>query len=114
MEKNALNVMNESIKHDAPIKRVDERFVSLNDVPVRDVRLTREEWTQIRTTVLNCRAALSQSEPVRYVPMTDDAWEKLYAEYEAICFDKSPSPRYIEAEVIRRAIAQGAKLEVQE
>lgn len=47
------------------IKRIDERFVSLNEVPVRDVRLTREEWTQIRTTVLNCRTARVPNYPLK-------------------------------------------------
>lgn len=73
------------------IKRIDERIAYWSEgLPSTGptVELLKD-----------CRAALTK----KYVPMTDDEWEKLYAEYEAICFDKSPSPRYIEAEVIRRA-----------
>ena len=52
------------------LKRIDERFTSLNDVPVRDVRLTRDEWAQIRKYLPDCRAEIERK--ATYVPMTDD------------------------------------------
>ena len=81
------------------IKRIDERFVSLNEVPVRDVRLTREEWAQIRTTVLNCRTALSR----KYVPMTDSSFNELKQKWidGAVTFNEMLLS--VETEVIRRA-----------
>jgi hypothetical protein len=27
---------------------IESRFTSLNDVPVRDIRLTREEWLELK------------------------------------------------------------------
>lgn len=69
----------------------------------------------------DCRAALSQSEPVRYVPMTDDEWDEISKKWQSDsveCMKNGQSIQpfhlYIEAAVIRRAIAQGGKLEVQE
>lgn len=85
--------------NDELIKRIDERFTSLNDVPVRDVRLTREEWALIRPHISDCRAALSR----KYVPMTDEEWEKVM--WTKI--DKNHSmmsyEQLIESAVIRRA-----------
>lgn len=59
--------------------------------------------------------AAAEREPVRYVPMTkDDALDLL-----GRCENETEEQvfavvRDVESEVIRRAIAQGAKLEVQE
>ena len=83
--------------NDELIKRIDERFTSLNDVPVRDVRLTREEWALIRPHISDCRAALSR----KYVPMTDDELHCVWVESGNL--NATETMRMVEAVVIRRA-----------
>lgn len=51
------------------------------------------------------------SKPVRYVPMTRDELCDLYLQHDGI---RSEALIKIQSAVIKRAIAQGAKLEVQE
>ena len=95
----------ELIKREALIERIDSQITFNEHIG---------DLTGINV-LMDCRAALSQSEPVRYVPMTkDDALDVLGRcenETEAQVF---AVVREVESEVIRRAIAQGAKLEVQE
>ena len=35
------------------IKKIEQRFVSLNSVPCSDIRLTRDEWNLIRHSLAN-------------------------------------------------------------
>lgn len=88
--------------HDALIKRIDDYMQGASE--------------ELGTVILaDCRAALSQSEPVRYVPMADDDFMQIDISTgmndpkEAWAYERN-----IEYAAIRRAIAQGAKLEVQE
>jgi hypothetical protein len=87
------------------IKRIDEYLqTTVGALEARDI-------------LRDCRAALSQSEPVRYVPMTDAEWEEIMREFNAPASGMNPydadygyhEERHIEAAVIRRA-----GLEVQE
>ena len=60
----------------------------------------------------DCKAEIQRLESElakarEYVPMTDDEWETLYKTYEQLIYDPSPSPKYIEAEVVRRMKEQG-------
>ena len=88
------------------IKRINDAITELREIEF----VCDTEFDGITRTLLDCRAALTK----KYVPMTDAEWEKVM--WTKI--DKNHSmmtyEQFIESAVIRHAIAQGAKLEVQE
>ena len=123
------------------IKRIDEQ---MNAIRPYDKDGYRSADFDIHTLLQDCRAEINRltlalkdsqalnlkfaqdreaadaeierlSEPVLYVPMTEAEFDELSAQWpgedevKIYCWEK-----HIEREVIRRAIAQGAKLEVQE
>ena len=102
--------MSEVNNHDALIKQIDELMEYATEVS-----------GTLASIMKDCRAAMSQSEPVRYVPMTQDELAMAADPQQHMQRYMSRFPhlsisaaRYVEKAVILRAIAQGAKLEVQE
>lgn len=97
----------------------------MNEELIKRIELAlRLSDSEIVSDVLSdCRAALSQREPVRYVPMTDEMVDEILSEIDDIarevCMYEYGLPMYdcaelqLMREVIRR-VARGSKLEVQE